>query len=58
MSKMDFSVNNSPLKTIVSRKIALFSDISAVDIIVEWNLFNKKFYVFSVTVPRDKTSSM
>ena len=32
--KMDFSVNHSPLKTIVSRKVISFSDISAVNFIV------------------------
>ena len=32
MSKMDFSVNCSPFKTIVSRKVISFSDISAVNI--------------------------
>ena len=28
MSKIDFCVNRSPLKTIVSRKVVSFSDIS------------------------------
>ena len=56
MSKMDLSVNRSPLKTVVSRKVILFSDISAVNFIVGWNLvaqfFNKKFHIFSVRVPK------
>ena len=38
MSKMDFSVNRSPLKTVVSRKVISFSDISAVNFIVGWKL--------------------
>ena len=38
MSKMDFSVIRSPLKTVVSRKVISFSDISAVNFIVGWNL--------------------
>ena len=32
--KMGFSVNHSPLKTIVSRKVILFSDVSAANFIV------------------------
>ena len=39
MSKMDFVFNLSPLNTTVSRKVISFSDISAVDLIVGWNLF-------------------
>ena len=35
---MDFSVNRSPLKTVVSRKVISFSDISAVNLIVGWKL--------------------
>ena len=35
---MDFSVNRSPLKTVVSRRVISFSDISAVNLIVGWNL--------------------
>ena len=35
---MDFSVNRSPLKTVVSRKVISFSDISAVNLFVEWKL--------------------
>ena len=34
MCKMDFSVNRSPLKTVVSRRVISFSDISAVNFIV------------------------
>ena len=47
--------NRSPLKTIVSRKVISFSDISAVNFIVGWKLLAsliKKFHVFSVTVPK------
>ena len=45
MSKRDFSVNRFLLKNIVSRKVVSFSDISAVNFIVGWNLlasFNNK----------------
>ena len=56
MSKMDLSaVNRAPLKTVVSRKVISFSDISAVNFIVAWKLLAsliKKFHVFSVTVPK------
>ena len=39
MNKMDFSVNRSPLNTIVPREvISLSSDISAVNFIVGWKL--------------------
>ena len=39
MSKMDLSaVNRAPLKTVVSRKVISFSDISAVNFIVGWKL--------------------
>ena len=37
MSRIDFSVNLSPLNTTVSKKVILFSDISAVNFIVGWN---------------------
>jgi len=38
MSRMDFSMNLSPLNTPVSRKVSSFSDTSAVNFIVEWNV--------------------
>ena len=38
MSKMDFSLNRSPLKTVVSRKVISFSDISAMNFILGWKL--------------------
>ena len=38
MSKMEYFLNLSPLNTVVSRKVVLFSDISAVNLIVGWNL--------------------
>ena len=38
MTKMDFSVNRSPLKTIVPREVISFSDISAVNVVVGWKL--------------------
>ena len=39
MSKMDYFFNLSPLNTTVSRKVISVSDIiSAVDLMVGWNL--------------------
>ena len=38
MTKMDFSVNRCPLKTIVPREVISFSDISAVNVVVGWKL--------------------
>ena len=38
MSKMDSFFNLSPLNITVSRKVILFSDISAVNLMVGWNL--------------------
>ena len=38
MSKMDFFFNLSSLNTTVSRKVISFSDISAVNFLVGWNL--------------------
>ena len=38
MSKMDSFFNRSPLDTTVSRKVILFSDILAVNLMVGWNL--------------------
>ena len=55
MSKMEYFVNLSPLNTVVSRKVVLFSDISAVNLIVGWNLLAWKINCstfFSVTIPK------
>ena len=38
MSRMDSFMNLSPLNTTVSRKVISFSDISAVNFIVGWNV--------------------
>ena len=38
MSKMDPFLNLSPLNTTVSRKVISFSDISAMNLMVVWNL--------------------
>ena len=38
MSRMDFSLNLSPLNTTVSRKVITFSDISALNFIVGRNV--------------------
>ena len=38
MFKMDSLMNLSPLNTTVSRKVISFSDISAVNLMVRWNL--------------------
>ena len=38
MSNTDSFFNLSPLNTTVSRKVILFSDISAVNLMVGWNL--------------------
>ena len=38
MSRMDSFMNLSPLNTTVSRKVISFSDISAVNVIVGWNV--------------------
>ena len=38
MSKMDSSMNLSPLNTTVSRKVISFSDTSAVNLIIGLNL--------------------
>ena len=58
---MDFSVNRSPLKTVVSRKVISFSDISAVKFIVGWNLLAsliKSSTSFLLQSQREKTSSI
>ena len=36
MSRIDFSVNLSPLNTTVSKKVISLSDMSAVNFIVGW----------------------
>ena len=41
MSKIDSFLNPSPLKTTVSRKVTSFSDISAVNLMVGWNLWSR-----------------
>ena len=38
MSRMDFSINLSPLNTTVSRRVISFSDTAAVNFIVKWNV--------------------
>jgi len=38
MSRMDFSTSLSPLNTTASKKVISFSDISAVNFIVRWNM--------------------
>ena len=38
MSRMDFSMNLTPLNTTVSGKVISFSNISAVNFIVGWNV--------------------
>ena len=54
MSKIDSFLNLSPLNTTVSRKVISFSDISAVNLMVGWNLLAcsiKLIHVFFMTVP-------
>ena len=61
MNKMDFSVNRSPLKTIVPREVISFSDISAVNFIVGWKLLAsliKSSTSFLLQSQREKMSSM
>ena len=43
MSRMDSFMNLSPLNTTVSRKIISFSDISAVNFIVGWNVLGPDY---------------
>jgi len=38
MSRIDFSVNLSPFNTTVYKKVILSSDISAMNLIVGWNV--------------------
>ena len=55
MSRMDSFMNLSPLNTTVSRKVISFSDISAVNFIVGWNvlaLFDETFHFISIIVPK------
>ena len=50
-----------PLNTVVSRRVVLFSDISAVNLIVGWNLLAwsiKRCTCFMSQSQREKTSSM
>ena len=53
MSKMDSFFNLSPLNTTVSRKVISFSHISAVNLMVGWNLLafsiNRPFFCFPNT---------
>ena len=48
MSKMDSFFNLSPLNTTASRKIISFSDISAVNLMVGWNLLACSINVCSI----------
>ena len=56
MSRMDSFMNPSPLNITVSRKIISFSDISAVNFIVGWNVLacsmkrSTSFLLQSITV--------
>ena len=57
---MDFSVNRSRLKAVVSRKVISFSDISAGNFIVGWKLLAsliKSSTSFLLQSQREKTSS-
>ena len=61
MSKMEYFVNLSPLNTVVLRKVVLFSDISAVNLIVGWNLLAWKINCSTFFLSQsqsEKTSSM
>ena len=61
MSRMDFSMNLSPLITTVSRKVISFSDISAVNLIVGWNMLACSMTLsasFLLQSQRENTSSM
>ena len=56
---MDFSITLSPLNTTVSRKVISFSDISAVNFIVGWNVLAcsmKRSTSFLLQSQREKTS--
>ena len=55
MSRMDSFMNLSPLKTTVSRNVISFSDISAANFIVGWNVLAssmKRSTSFLFTVPK------
>ena len=57
---MDSFMNLSPLNTTVSRKVISFSDISAVNFIVAWNVLApsvKRSTSFLLQSQREKTSS-
>ena len=61
MSRMDFSMNLSPLNTTVSGKVISFSDILAVNFIVRLNVLAcsmKRSTSFLLQSQREKTSSM
>ena len=55
MSKMDSFFDLSPLNTTVSRKVISFSDISAVNLMVGWNL---EFVENVVTSAKTRNSSL
>ena len=58
---MDFFVIRSPLKTVVSRKVISFSDISAVNVTVGGRLLSsliKSSTSFLLQSQREKTSSI
>ena len=59
MSRMDFSMNLSPLNTTVSRKVISFSCTSAVNVIVWWNVSAcsmERSTSFLLQSQREKTS--
>ena len=61
MSKMDSFLNRSPLNTTVSRNVILFSDISAINLIVGRNFLAcliKRSTVFLSLFHREKISSI
>ena len=58
---MDSFLNRSPLSTVVSRKVISFSEISAVNFIVDWKLLAcvMNGLIFCLFTSRgEKTSSM
>ena len=61
MSRMDSFFNLSSLKTTLSRKVISFSDISAVNLMVGWNLLAcsiKRSTSFLLLSQREKISSI
>ena len=61
MSRIDSFMNLSPLNTTVSRKVISFSDISAVNFIVGWNVLAwsmKHSTSFLLQSQREKPSSI